>query len=74
MINFLLATIVTFLISYLVNTNLAMQGGFDFDVMSPGILVVLALLGLSLVASFIASLLPVTKIVNKKPIDAIQNR
>ena len=74
MINFLLATIVTFLISYLVNTNLAMQGGFDFDVMSPGILVVLALLGLSLVASFIASLLPVTKIANKKPIDAIQNR
>ena len=51
-----------------------MQGGFDFDVMSPGILVVLALLGLSLVASFIASLLPVTKIANKKPIDAIQNR
>ncbi len=74
MINFLLATIVTFLISYLVNTNLAKQGGFDFDVMSPGILVVLALLGLSLVASFIASLLPVTKIANKKPIDAIQNR
>ena len=74
LINFLLATIVTFLISYLVNTNLAKQGGFDFDVMSPGILVVLALLGLSLVASFIASLLPVTKIANKKPIDAIQNR
>ncbi len=74
LINFLLSTIAVFVISFALNTNLAKSAVFNFDVMSPNILVVLALLGISLLASIISSFLPVSKIANKKPIDAIANR
>lgn len=74
LINFLLSTIAVFVISFALNTNLAKSAGFNFDVMSPNILIVLALLGISLLASIISSFLPVSKIANKKPIDAIANR
>lgn len=73
-INFILATIATIVVSILVNNLMATKAGFDFTIMNPGILVVLLLLALSYFASFISALLPVIKIANKKPIDAIQNR
>ncbi len=74
MINFILSTIAVFIISFVMNTNLAKNAGFEFNIMSPNIIVVLALLAISILASVISSFLPVIKIANKKPIDAIQNR
>jgi len=73
-INFILSTIAVFVMSYVINTELGKSGNFNFDLMSPNILIVLCLLGISLLASVISAFLPVTKIANKKPIDAIQNR
>ena len=74
MINFVLSTIAVFIISFMLNTNLAKNSGFEFNIMSPNIIIVLALLAISILASVISSFLPVIKIANKKPIDAIQNR
>ena len=74
MINFVLSTIAVFIISFVLNTNLAKNSGFEFNIMSPNIIIVLALLAISILASVISSFLPVIKIANKKPIDAIQNR
>ncbi len=73
-INFILSTIVVFVVSQLVNASVIKGSGVIFNLMNPNILVALALLGASLVSSIISAFLPVTKIANKKPIDAIQNR
>lgn len=73
-INFVLSTIAVFVMSYVINAELGKSGNFNFDLMSPNILIILCLLGISLLASVISAFLPVTKIANKKPIDAIQNR
>lgn len=73
-INFLISTLAVFLISFAVNNKLATTDVFYFDLMTPNFLVVISLFGISILASFISSLLPVIKIASKKPIDAIQNR
>ncbi len=73
-INFILATIITFYISFRVNSGLVDAFGLAFNVMSPNILVVLMILGVALGASIISSILPVTRLANKKPIDAIHNK
>ena len=72
-INFLLSSLFVVLTSTLIN-NSVMKQGVSFSIMSPNALVFLLLLGVSLITSFLSALLPVTKIANKKPIDAIQNR
>ncbi len=74
LMNFALSVIVVFAASFAVNANLEKNASLTFSVMSPNIIVVLALLGISIVASIISSILPVAKLANKKPIDAIQNR
>ena len=56
------------------NLELANSGLITFAVMNPNIVVVLAIFGVALVAAFISSFLPVIRLANKKPIDAIQNR
>ncbi len=73
-VNFILSTVSVFAISRLVSNSVIKSTGLPFDLMSPNILVVLALLGAALISSIISAFLPVTKIANKKPIDAIQNR
>ncbi len=73
-VNFLLSTLSVFLISYSVNKDLANNSMFGFNLMSPDIRVVGALFAAAIVASFISSFLPVMKIANKKPIDAIHNK
>ncbi len=73
-INFFFATIMTFVLSFVLNQNLGRSINIDFDIMNPNGLIILLILGVSLLASFISSLLPVTRIANKKPIDAIHNR
>ena len=73
-INFVLSLVAVFAISYLMNTNLARSAGLGFDIMVPNIIVIVGLFAISMVSSIISSFLPVTKIANKKPIDAIHNR
>ncbi len=73
-INFLLSTVAVFFISNTVSASVTKSTGLPFDLMSPNALVVLCLLGAALLSSIIAAFLPVSKIANKKPIDAIQNR
>lgn len=73
-INFFFATIMTFVLSFVLNQNLGRSINIDFDIMNPNGLIILLILGVSLLASFISSLLPVTRIANKKPIDAIHNK
>jgi putative ABC transport system permease protein len=74
LINFILATAITFYISFDVNVALVNAFSLAFNVMSPNILVVLMILGVALGASIISSILPVTRLANKKPIDAIHNK
>ena len=74
LVNFLLSVICTFVLSFIMNLELANSGLITFAVMNPNIVVVLAIFGVALVAAFISSFLPVIRLANKKPIDAIQNR
>lgn len=74
MVNFILSTVSVFLISWSVNKDLAKNSFFGFNLMSPDIRVVGALFAAAIVASFISAFLPVIKIANKKPIDAIHNK
>ncbi len=73
-INFILSTIIVFIVSYIINAKLATTDVFTFDLMTPNYIVVLLLFIISILSSFLSSLLPVIKIASKKPIDAIQNR
>lgn len=72
-INFVLSSICVVLASVFVNDSI-MKEGIGFAIMSPNILVFLLLMGVSFITSFLSALLPVIRIANKKPIDAIQNR
>ncbi len=74
MFNFVISTIITFILSYLLNKGFKEAANLSFNLMNPSLLIVLLLFGVALLTSFISSILPVTKIANKKPIDAIQNR
>lgn len=74
MVNFILSLVTVFLISWSVNKDLAKNALFGFNLMSPDIRVVGALFAAAILASFISAFLPVVKIANKKPIDAIHNK
>lgn len=74
MVNFILSVVTVFLISWSVNKDLAKNAFFGFNLMSPDIRVVAALFGGAVLASFVSAFLPVMKIANKKPIDAIHNK
>ena len=73
-INFVLATVITFVLSMAINNSLMKELSLSFAIMSPNILVVLMIFGVAFGASIISSLIPVTLIANKKPIDAIHNK
>ncbi len=74
MFNFVFSTIITFILSYILNQGFKEAASLSFNLMNPNILIILLLFGVAILTSFISSILPVTKIANKKPIDAIQNR
>ena len=74
LINFLLSTIATFWISASVNSAFQKELSLSFGLMNPNIFTVLMILAVALGASILSASLPVIRLANKKPIDAIQNR
>jgi len=74
MINFVLATIATIIACVSVNNGVTNQLGFRLNILNPGVVEIGLVLLAALFASFIASLLPVTKIARQKPIDAIRKK
>ena len=74
-INFILSLAITIYVSYAANK--AVMGSsamITFTIMNPTFLTGLELFGIAIGASIVSSILPVTRLANKKPIDAIQNR
>ena len=74
MINFLLSAFLTIFISAQVNAAFSSSAKLSFGIMQPNVFTILMLLGIALGASIISASLPVIRLANKKPIDAIQNR
>ncbi len=74
MINFVLSSIATGAISFLVNTVLRDEAGILITFLSFGIRQIFVLFAVSLLVAFVATFLPVRKIAKMKPIDAIKNR
>jgi len=73
LINFALAVIAVFGFSMLLNSNFRDNYGLIITLFSFGIRQLILILVVSIGAAFIASVLPTTRISNKKPIDAINN-
>ena len=74
MINFVLATVATFVASIVISNVLITNLGIELVFLSAGLRQILLILGVSLVTAFLSSFVPVNKIAKKKPIDAINNR
>lgn len=72
--NFVLSTLITFWIASSVNSSLQAELNMPFGVMNANFLTILLLLAISIGASIVSAILPVTRLACKKPIDAIQNR
>ena len=73
-INFVLATIATFVVSAIINWSIINKLGINITLLVVGPAQIGVILGVSLLSAFLASLIPVMKIAHKKPIDAINNR
>lgn len=74
LINFVLAGVGTFVVASIINTALREEVGLIITFLSFGVRQVAILLAVSVLTAFLASLLPVSKIARKQPIDAINNR
>ena len=74
MINFVLSTAATGIITAVINSSLRSSMHILVTVLSFSLRQVALLLVISVGVAFIASFLPVRKIASKKPIDAIRNR
>lgn len=74
MINFVLATVATFIASAVISNVLITSLGIELVFLSTGIRQILLILGVSVLTAFLSSIIPVNKIARKKPIDAINNR
>lgn len=74
LINFVLAALATLGACMGLNSVIRNQLGFPITILSLGFRQVALIFAVSLLAAFVASLLPVMKIARKRPIDAIQNR
>lgn len=74
LINFILASLATMGACLGLNSVIRNELGFPITILSLGIRQVALIFAVSLLAAFVASLLPVMKIARKRPIDAIQNR
>ncbi len=73
-INFILSSIATFVVAFVVNGVIRNQYGFTLTLLSVGIRQFALILGVGVLVAFIGSFLPVMRIARKRPIDAIQNR
>lgn len=74
LINFVLAALATLGACIGLNSVIRNELGFPITILSLGFRQVALIFAVSLLAAFVASLLPVMKIARKRPIDAIQNR
>ena len=74
LINFALAFITTSVGAFFINRALITELGIDLALLTVTIRQFALILGISVLAAFIASIIPVSKISRKKPIDAINNR
>ena len=73
-INFVLASVATFIICKVININLIKEYAIDIVLLNVSIRQFLLILGVSWGSALLASFIPTTKISRKKPIDAINNR
>ena len=73
-INTVLASITTIAVGIVVNNLFINKLGIQLALMSVGIRQIVLILGVSVLTAFLSSILPVSKIARKKPIDAINNR
>ena len=74
LINFALAAVATIVGCKIINAEVIKALGMEISLLNVGIRQVLLILAVSWGSAFIASLLPVSKIARKHPIDAINNR
>lgn len=74
LINFVLAFTTTCIGAFFINKAFITELGIDLALLTVTIRQFALILGISVLAAFIASILPVSKISRKKPIDAINNR
>ena len=74
LINFVLASVVSTVTVFFINSFLRTEYGFALTILNIGIRQYLLILGVGILVAFIGSFLPVMKIARKRPIDAIQNR
>lgn len=74
LINFALATIATIIGSKIINAEIIKGLGVAIPLINVGIRQIVLILVVSWGSAFLASLIPTSKISNKKPIDAINNR
>ncbi len=74
MANFILSTALTAYITFSVNASFRSELSVPFGVMNMNFYTVLMLLAISLGASILSASLPVIRLANKKPIDAIHNK
>lgn len=73
LINFALASLISFIVVYYINKGLREQIGLQITLFAFSIRQVLLVLGISLVVALGASFFPVRSIARKKPVDAIKN-
>ncbi|MBP5091320.1 MAG: ATP-binding cassette domain-containing protein, partial [Bacilli bacterium] len=74
LINSVLATITLIIACHFINETFITELGYRIYFLNPGIVEILLVFGAALVASFLSTLLPVLRIANQKPIDAIHDR
>lgn len=73
-INFVLSSVATFVVAFVINGVIRNEYGFTLTLLSVGIRQFALILGVGVLVAFIGSFLPVMRIARKRPIDAIQNR
>ena len=73
-INFVLATIATFVGCYFINASVLAELNLDIVLLNVSIRQMALILAVSVGSAFVGSFLPTFKISRKKPIDAINNR
>lgn len=74
LINFVLASVVTFVTTTIINGVIRSEYGFALTLLNVGLRQFALILGVGVLVAFIASFIPVMRIAKKRPIDAIQNR
>ena len=74
LINFALAFTTTAIGAFFINKAIITELGIELALLTVSFRQFGLILGISVLAAFIASIIPVSKISRKKPIDAINNR